>query len=432
MSKNIIITGSSSGFGALTARQLADDGHTVYAGMRDAAGADSAAASAAIGYARDHGVTLIPVAMDVTSQEMVEGAIQRVITETGRIDVVIHNAGHMVLGPAEAFTVEQLAEVYDVNVVSTQRVNRAALPHMRAARDGLLVWVGSSSARGGTPPYLAPYFAAKAAEDSLAVSYAAELARFGIDTTIIVPGAFPTGTNHYQDSGRPVDHAVEKDYDQLYAESPRRYRHGSCGCPTPMPTRPKSPGRSPASSGSPRDHGRSASTSTPCTTARRPSSTSATASARTSTAGSDSKTSSRPLGHAKTAEKEQAHDSLVRLRRARIVSSGRTRDGATIAGRPHLLRRGAAVDHVLWAPVIRYARCADSGLDPDQWFPVSVDPAGAPRGRPCDRDLHRLPGPGRLLGVSAAALGHRPALCLGRAGHSRPCSERLHREEMFR
>jgi NAD(P)-dependent dehydrogenase (short-subunit alcohol dehydrogenase family) len=217
VSKNIIITGSSSGFGALTARQLADDGHTVYAGMRDAAGADSAAASAAIGYARDHGVTLIPVAMDVTSQEMVEGAIQRVITETGRIDVVIHNAGHMVLGPAEAFTVEQLAEVYDVNVVSTQRVNRAALPHMRAARDGLLVWVGSSSARGGTPPYLAPYFAAKAAEDSLAVSYAAELARFGIDTTIIVPGAFPTGTNHYQDSGRPVDHAVEKDYDQLYA-----------------------------------------------------------------------------------------------------------------------------------------------------------------------------------------------------------------------
>lgn len=217
MPKNIIITGASSGFGALTARELADDGHTVYAGMRDVTGADSAAASAAADYARDHGVALIPIAMDVTSQEMVDAAIQRVITETGRINVVVHNAGHMVLGPAEAFTVQQLAEVYDVNVLSTQRVNRAALPHMRAARDGLLVWVGSSSARGGTPPYLAPYFAAKAAEDSLAVSYAAELVRFGIDTTIIVPGAFPTGTNHYRDSGRPADHAVEKNYDQLYA-----------------------------------------------------------------------------------------------------------------------------------------------------------------------------------------------------------------------
>ena len=66
---------------------------------------------------------------------------------------------------------------------------------MRERGDGLVVWVGSSSTRGGTPPYLAPYFAAKAGMDSLAVSYAAELARFGIDTSIVVPGSFTTGTN---------------------------------------------------------------------------------------------------------------------------------------------------------------------------------------------------------------------------------------------
>jgi NADP-dependent 3-hydroxy acid dehydrogenase YdfG len=99
--------------------------------------------------------------MDVTDQPMADAAIKRIFDETGRLDVVIHNAGHMVLGPAEAFTVEQVAQVYDVNVLSTQRVNRAALPYLRAQRDGLLVWVGSSSSRG-TPPYLAPYFAAKA------------------------------------------------------------------------------------------------------------------------------------------------------------------------------------------------------------------------------------------------------------------------------
>jgi NADP-dependent 3-hydroxy acid dehydrogenase YdfG len=77
-----------------------------------------------------------------------------------RVDrlVVVHNAGHMVLGATEAFTPEQLAAVYDTNVLSTQRVNRAVLPHLRAQGDGLLVWVGSSSTRGGTPPYLAPYF----------------------------------------------------------------------------------------------------------------------------------------------------------------------------------------------------------------------------------------------------------------------------------
>jgi NAD(P)-dependent dehydrogenase (short-subunit alcohol dehydrogenase family) len=122
--------------------------------------------------------------MDVSDQASVDQAVAWVLTEVDRIDVLIHNAGHMVLGPTEAFTPEQVAEVYDTNVLSTQRVNRAALPHMRQRGDGLLVWVGSSSSRGGTPPYLGPYFAAKAAEDALAVSYAAELTRFGIETTM--------------------------------------------------------------------------------------------------------------------------------------------------------------------------------------------------------------------------------------------------------
>lgn len=75
----------------------------------------------------------------------------------------------MVFGPAEAFTPEQLAELYDVNVLSTQRVNRAALPQLRKQRRGLVIWVSSSSSAGGTPPYLAPYFAAKAGMDALAV-----------------------------------------------------------------------------------------------------------------------------------------------------------------------------------------------------------------------------------------------------------------------
>jgi NAD(P)-dependent dehydrogenase (short-subunit alcohol dehydrogenase family) len=185
--------------------------------MRDPSGTDVTAVGKLNAYARARAVNLHALPMDVTDQPMVDAAIKRIIDETGRLDVVIHNAGHMVLGPAEAFTVEQLAQVYDVNVLSTQRVNRAALPHLRTQRDGLLVWVGSSSARGGTPPYLAPYFAAKAAEDALAVSYAAELARFGIDTTIIVPGAFPTGTNHYADAGHPADTRIELEYEELYA-----------------------------------------------------------------------------------------------------------------------------------------------------------------------------------------------------------------------
>jgi NAD(P)-dependent dehydrogenase (short-subunit alcohol dehydrogenase family) len=119
----------------------------------------------------------------------------------------------MVFGPAEAFTPEQFAEIYDTNVLSTQRVNRAALPHLRSQGKGLVVWVSSSSTRGGTPPYLSPYFAAKAAMDALAVSYASELARWGIETAIIVPGAFTSGTNHFNNAGSPNDKLRASEYD---------------------------------------------------------------------------------------------------------------------------------------------------------------------------------------------------------------------------
>ena len=217
MSNIIVITGASSGFGALTSRALADAGNTVYAGMRDTAGRNAPQVQDALAYAADHSVDLRPIEMDVNSEDSVVQAISSITAQHHRIDVLIHNAGHMVTGPAEAFTPQQLDELFDVNVLSTQRVNRAVLPQLREQRSGLVIWISSSSVKGGTPPYLAPYFAAKAAEDSLAVSYAAELSRFGIETTIVVPGSFTTGTNHFAHSGRPADTAVEREYEELYA-----------------------------------------------------------------------------------------------------------------------------------------------------------------------------------------------------------------------
>jgi NAD(P)-dependent dehydrogenase (short-subunit alcohol dehydrogenase family) len=217
MNNIVVITGASSGFGALTARALADKGNTVYAGMRQTGTRNAPQVRAAADYAKEHGVDLRSIELDVNAQDSVDAAVGQVISEHGRIDVLIHNAGHMVTGPAEAFTPEQLAELYDVNVVSTQRVNRAALPHLRSAGRGLVIWVSSSSVKGGTPPYLAPYFAAKAAMDSLAVSYAAELARWGVETSIVVPGAFTSGTNHFAHSGHPADGAVEAEYETRYA-----------------------------------------------------------------------------------------------------------------------------------------------------------------------------------------------------------------------
>jgi NAD(P)-dependent dehydrogenase (short-subunit alcohol dehydrogenase family) len=178
--------------------------------MRDVAGrnAKNAAELAALA-----DTDIRPIELDVQSEASANAAVENIIAESGRIDVLIHNAGHMMFGPAEAFTPEQFAQQYDVNVVGTQRVNRAVLPHMRSARQGLLVWVSSSSSAGGTPPFLAPYFAAKSGMDALAVLYARELARWGIETSIVVPGAFTKGTNHFAHSGRPADAARAAEYE---------------------------------------------------------------------------------------------------------------------------------------------------------------------------------------------------------------------------
>ncbi|MCX5521305.1 SDR family NAD(P)-dependent oxidoreductase [Streptomyces bobili] len=214
--KVILVTGASSGIGALSVRALALAGHTVYAGIRQIATRNATAAADLARYGTDHQVDVHAVELDVTSQDSADAAVNRILAERGRLDVIMHNAGHMVLGAAEAFTAEQLADLYDVNVLGTQRVNRAALPTLREQGSGLLVWIGSSSTRGGCPPFLAPYFAAKAAMDALAVSYAAEVLPFGIDTAIVVPGAFTTGTNHFANAGAPADIDRAEAYDQRH------------------------------------------------------------------------------------------------------------------------------------------------------------------------------------------------------------------------
>ena len=213
MQEVILITGASSGFGALTARVLAQAGHTVYASMLDVKGKGAAQAEEAKTFAKEHNVKLLTVELDVTSQESADAAVATILKEQGRLDIIVHNAGHMVFGPAEAFTPEQYAELYDINVLGTQRVNRAALPQLRKQKRGLLVWIGSTSTRGGPSPYLAPYFAAKAAMDSLAVSYAGEVSRWGIETTIVVPGAFTSGTNHFANAGKPEDTSRVQEYE---------------------------------------------------------------------------------------------------------------------------------------------------------------------------------------------------------------------------
>jgi len=208
----ILVTGASSGIGELSARALAAAGHTVYAGMRELAGRNAQSARELRDWAFAQGHDIRAIELDVLQQASADAAARSIADEQGRIDVVVHNAGHLVVGPTEAFTIEDVMKVLDSNFIGTQRVNRAVLPLMRERESGLLVWVSSTTVRGGFPPFLGPYAAAKAAMDSLAVSLSYELARFGIETSIVVPGAFTLGTQHFANAGGPSDAATAAAY----------------------------------------------------------------------------------------------------------------------------------------------------------------------------------------------------------------------------
>src|ERR1700722_16489897 len=141
MSKQVIlVTGASSGFGLMTAQSLAQAGHTVYASMRETEGRNAPQVAAIAAWTAEPMADLRTVELDVQSETSAHAVVAAVIADTGRLDVIVHNAGHMVFGPAEAFTPDQYIEQYDVNVLGAQRVNRAALPHLRGQGRGLLVW----------------------------------------------------------------------------------------------------------------------------------------------------------------------------------------------------------------------------------------------------------------------------------------------------
>jgi NAD(P)-dependent dehydrogenase (short-subunit alcohol dehydrogenase family) len=205
MSSVILITGAGSGIGKLSAEALARAGHVVYASMRGVNGRNAARAQALRDWSDAQGAQLHPLELDVLSQDSADAAVAAIVEAQGRLDVVMQNAGHLVIGPTEAFTAEEMHRAFDTNFYGAHRVNRAALPQLRRQQSGLMLWISSSTTKGGFPPFLGPYGAAKAAMDSLAVSLSYELTRFGIETSIVVPGAFTHGTEHFPSAGKPGD-----------------------------------------------------------------------------------------------------------------------------------------------------------------------------------------------------------------------------------
>ncbi|MFL6446668.1 MAG: SDR family oxidoreductase [Bryobacteraceae bacterium] len=189
--KVVLITGSSTGFGRGTAEALGRKGYTVFASMRDCSGKNAGHKQALEHMARQEDLPLFVQEIDVTSDESVERAVDRIIGKCGRIDVVINNAGIAALGVTEGYTVSQWKQLFEVNLFGVVRVNRAVLPSMRQQREGLLIHVSSAAGRV-TVPYFGVYGASKFALEALADAYRFELKPFGIDSVIVEPGIHRT------------------------------------------------------------------------------------------------------------------------------------------------------------------------------------------------------------------------------------------------
>lgn len=184
--KIVLITGTNSGFGWLTANSVAALGHTVYAAMRDTNGknADKAAALSLV-----ENITVLDVSL--TDEASVKSAIDTIIAKEGAIDILVNNAGLTLFGVAESGTPADLQRTLDVNVIAPWMLMKLVLPFMRKKSAGLIINITSGYGRFSAP-FFAMYSASKFALEGLSEGLHYEVRPLGIDVAMIQPGGFPT------------------------------------------------------------------------------------------------------------------------------------------------------------------------------------------------------------------------------------------------
>jgi NAD(P)-dependent dehydrogenase (short-subunit alcohol dehydrogenase family) len=206
MSKTILITGASSGFGRDTAETLHRAGYTVYASMRGVQGKNRDAAVAL----RKLGVKTVE--LDVSDDASVKAGVKNVLAEAGKIDVLVNNAGIASAGVTEAFTPEQANAIFDTNVIGLLRVTRAVLPSMRQKRDGLIINIGSILGRV-TFPFVGIYGASKFAVEALTDSLRYEVSQLGVEVVEVQPSGY--STNFFTNLQSPASTEVTKSYGEV-------------------------------------------------------------------------------------------------------------------------------------------------------------------------------------------------------------------------
>jgi len=180
----VLVTGCRSGFGLLSAVELARRGHVVYAGLRDPDTADALKGAAS-------GMNLHVIPLDVTRGDQRDAAVERILSEQGRIDALVNNAGIALGGFLEDVDEDEFRNVFDTNVIAPWALTKSVLPAMRLRRSGKIIMVGSMSGRIGLPG-VGAYAASKWALEGMSESWRHELALFGIELTLVEPAQFRT------------------------------------------------------------------------------------------------------------------------------------------------------------------------------------------------------------------------------------------------
>ncbi|CAN5444776.1 SDR family oxidoreductase [soil metagenome] len=190
MSKVVFITGTSTGFGKLMTITLAKAGYCVIAGMRGTTGKNEVVANKLAAMAN-----VEVVEIDVASDESVRAAFETVFSKHDTVDILVNNAAITGYGLLEAYSIDQIRRMFEVNFYGVIRTYQAVLPAMRKAKKGLIINI-TSGASGHTLPFMIPYFASKFGVESITEGLQAELAQFGIDNVSIQPGVYPTEMNN--------------------------------------------------------------------------------------------------------------------------------------------------------------------------------------------------------------------------------------------
>lgn len=190
--KSVLITGTSSGFGRLTALHLARLGATVIASMRNLKDGARPEAQELMTIAKDENLALSVIQIDVTDDAQVAAGVAKAEDIAGgALDILINNAGIGLAGPVEVNDMEATRLIFETNLYGYLRMARAVLPKMREVRAGQIFNVSSQLGRV-LIPNLGMYCATKYGVEAMFETMAYELAPFGVEVTIIQPGGYPT------------------------------------------------------------------------------------------------------------------------------------------------------------------------------------------------------------------------------------------------